>query len=135
MVCPVTLTTLNKMLQALQHTTSMQEKPQVLFITVDPERDDTTQLNKYINAFNKQFIGARTTLEKTSILLKQFHVTATKTEQKDKINNHYLMIHSAEILLINPDARIQAYFRYPPHPEQMVKDFRAILRQAQREKT
>jgi protein SCO1/2 len=119
MVCPTTLTVLNQTYQLLQKKLPAKNRLQVVFVTVDPERDTVERLNEYVTAFNPNFIGVRTTIEKTNELEKQFHIVATKDE--NTIN------HSAEILLINPDAKIQAYFAYPAQSEQLASDIYSIL--------
>lgn len=121
MVCPVTLTVLNQAYQQLEKRLSTKDKPLVVFITIDPERDTIKSLKEYMLQFNPHFLGARTSIEKTNLLKKQFHIIAEKTQSNDQFN------HSTEILLINPKAEIQAYFSYPPNQMQLVKDYMAIL--------
>lgn len=95
------------------------DRPQIIFITVDPDRDTLPVITKYLNAFNKNFIGVRTSAEKTVLLENQFHIIAKKIE------NSYS--HTADLILINPHAEIQAYFSFPANPSQLKKDYLAIL--------
>jgi protein SCO1 len=125
-VCPMTLDALNKMYQLLQKKLPASELPQIVFITVDPENDTIAKLNEYVSAFNSRFLGARTTIEKTAALEKLFFVTATKISDPGK--NQYSFNHSTEIILVNPDAQIQAYFSFPPQPLQLAEDYFAILK-------
>lgn len=119
MICPTTLAELNKMYQRLQGDLPKEQLPQVIFISVDPERDSVQKLNKFINSFNPNFIGLRASEAQTLALAKQFHITVS---QGATIN------HSMEILLINPDARVQAYFAYPHHAQQLVVDYKQVLK-------
>jgi protein SCO1/2 len=123
-VCPTTLAALNKTLTILQSTVPQNDLPHVLFITVDPERDTTARLSQYVTAFNPSFIGARTSRANTDSIRSQFHIEAEKSQQS--VTN-YAVNHSAEIVLINPDAQIQAYFSYPHEPEQMARDYQLIV--------
>ena len=127
MVCPTTMDALNKMYTILQKNLRNNDMPQVVFISVDPDRDTIKALNTYVTAFNPHFIGTKTTIKSTIWLEKQFHVISTKTQTKDEGNGNYTIDHSAEILLVNPDAKIQAYFSYPHQPEQLAKDYYSIL--------
>ena len=59
-ICPVTLSTLNSAMNELGKDKDM---VQVLFVTVDPERDNQSELKKYVTFFNKDFIGLTGTPE------------------------------------------------------------------------
>jgi protein SCO1/2 len=112
-ICPTTLSALNQTYQLLA------QKPQVVFVTIDPARDSIARLNQYVLAFNPHFIGARMGKEMADRLEKEWYITSS--QGANTIN------HSSVIILINPDAKIQAYFSYPAKPQQMAKDYQAIL--------
>ena len=118
-VCPVTLNALNHTYKTLQKMLPQKDLPQVIFVSIDPENDTLKQLNKYVKTFNPHFIGAITSAEKIENIKKQFHIAVTKTQGS--------LNHSPEVLLINPDTEIQAYFSYPIQPQQMAKDYYAII--------
>jgi protein SCO1/2 len=126
MVCPISLSTLNAMYRQLEKTLPPAQLPQVVFVTIDPERDTQKELDLYVTNFNSHFIAARTSSKKTLALESDFHVESNKTTS-NKSGSAYSINHSSEILLINPDAKIQAYFRYPPHTELLVKDYNSII--------
>jgi protein SCO1/2 len=84
-------------------------------------------MNDYINAFNADFIGARAELKETEALEKQLHITAIKIEADDKAKDKYMVNHSAEILLFNPEGQVQAYLSFPPKSAQLVQDYKTIL--------
>jgi protein SCO1/2 len=134
MVCPISLSTLNAMYRQLEKTLPPAQLPQVVFVTIDPERDTQKKLNLYVSNFNSHFIAARTTSEKTVALESDFHVESNKTAS-NKPGSAYSINHSSEILLINPEAKIQAYFRYPPHTEFMVNDYNSIISRFQAPKS
>jgi protein SCO1 len=129
MVCPITLSALNAMYRQLEKTLPKEELPQIVFITVDPERDSLTDLDTYVTNFNPQFIGAKTSNDKTLALVNQFHIESEK-KASNKTSAGYTISHSSEILLINPKAEIQAYFSYPPQAELLVKDYNSIVSKA-----
>lgn len=124
MVCPTTLAALSKMYAILQKSSSTIPLPQVIFISIDPGRDSIEELDNYINTFNTSFIAARTSTEKTILLQKDFHIIANKSESNSA--NSYNINHSSEIILINPNAKIQAYFAYPHSGEVLAEEYRKI---------
>jgi len=127
MVCPTTMAALNRMYKELEKELPADKLPQVVLVTVDPERDTTEKLDEYVNAFNSHFIGARTELAETLLLEREFSIAAVKMQADGMAKNNYSINHSAEILLINPDGKIKAYFSYPHKAEKMVKDYKLIL--------
>jgi protein SCO1/2 len=124
MVCPATMAELDKMYKVLQNELPKDKLPQVVLISVDPERDTVSQLNEYVKTFNPNFIGARGDLSATESLEKQLHILAVKMHTERK---NYTVNHSAEILLFNPDVKLQALLSYPHHAEQMIKDYKLIV--------
>jgi protein SCO1 len=126
-ICPNTLIVLNDMYLLLKNNMPENKLPQVVFISVDPERDTITQLNKFMRAYNSHFIAARTTPEKTDALEKELHVISEKIKI-DGNKNQYSINHSGDILLINPKAEIQAYFSYPQQANKLANDYDAILK-------
>jgi protein SCO1 len=127
MVCPATMSALNGMYKILQEKLPIASLPQVVMVTVDPERDSLTRMREYVTAFNPHFVGARADIEKTVALEKALHITAAKIEVNGEGKNHYTIAHSAEILLFNPAGELQAFFSYPHEAKQMAKDYQAIL--------
>ena len=99
-VCPTTLTTLaaarDDMESAGINTTALQ----ILFITVDPERDKPEQLKQYLSLFDANVTGLTGSLNKVRSVLQQFGVYAQKTDQGD---GDYLYDHSAAVFLYRDD--------------------------------
>lgn len=127
MVCPTTMDALNKMYQLLGKDLSATQMPQIVLISVDPDRDTIERMNDYVISFNPHFIGARAEINETIALEKQLHIVAAKLQVDGQGKNQYTINHSAEILLINPDAKVQAYFSYPHEPQKMANDYKLIL--------
>jgi protein SCO1/2 len=126
-VCPTTLSSLNKMYAQLEKELPKDQLPQIVLVSVDPERDTLDRMNEYLHSFNPHFIGARAELPVIEVFEKQLHVIAVKMQADGQGPNHYSVNHTAEILLINPQAQVQAYLSYPHNAEQMVKDYKFIL--------
>lgn len=126
-VCPTTLAALNKMYAQLEKEVAKNQLPQIVLVSVDPERDTLDRMNEYLSSFNPHFIGARADLPALEAFERQLHVIAVKMQAKGEGPNHYSVNHTAEILLINPQAQVQAYLSYPHNAEQMAKDYKFIL--------
>ena len=73
---------------------------QILFITVDPERDKPEQLKQYLSLFDANVTGLTGSLNKVRSVLQQFGVYAQKTDQGD---GDYLYDHSAAVFLYRDD--------------------------------
>jgi protein SCO1/2 len=126
MVCPTTLSALNKMYQLLQHELPDKQLPQVVMVSVDPERDTVEKMNSYVKAFNPHFIGASGKMPMTLALEKNLHVVAVKVQGESKKKNDYYYDHSAEIMLVNPQGKVQAYLSYPHKPENLATEYKLI---------
>lgn len=127
MVCPTTMAALNDMYKTLQQELPDNKLPQVVLVSVDPDRDTVERLNDYVTSFNSHFIGTRTDAEQTEALKKQFHIAAVKLQADGKGKDHYTVNHTAEILVINPKGELQAYLSYPHTADQLVKDYKSLL--------
>lgn len=127
MVCPTTMVALNKMYQLLEKDFPPDQLPQIVLISVDPDRDTTQRLKDYVNAFNPHFIGVRGDIQTTTILEKQLHIVAIKMLAEGQGKDHYTINHSAEVMVFNPQAKLQAFLSYPHQAEQMAKDYKLIV--------
>lgn len=127
MVCPTTMAALSDMYKTLQTELTAEQLPQVVMVSVDPDRDSVARMNEYVTAFNPIFVGARGEISETIQLENQLHIAAAKMETDDKGKDHYTINHSAEILLFNPKGQLQAYLSYPHEAQQMAKDYKTIL--------
>src|SRR6476619_7056970 len=77
-VCPTTLADLARVMQQLGPDA---DRVQVLFITVDPERDTPSDLAQYVNAFDSRFIALRGDAEQTARVAKEFKIYYEKRKQ------------------------------------------------------
>ena len=104
-VCPTTLALLAQLARA---------KPvadlQMLFVTVDPERDDALTLKRYVDAFSPQLVGLRGSDAELDKLMQS--VGAARFRQQTAAGN-YLVDHSATLYLIDAGGRLAAVFTPP----------------------
>lgn len=118
-VCPVTLTTLaatQKQLSALA------DGVQVVYITVDPERDDAARMRQYLSAFNPGFIGGTGTPEQLATVRRDFGIMA---ERKAGPDGDYS--HSSFVYLIDKQGQLRALMPYGHAPADYVHDVRILL--------
>jgi protein SCO1/2 len=127
MVCPLTMTELRNMYQTLASDLPASDLPEVVMVSVDPERDSIQRLKEYVTAFHPKFRGARAEMPEIDLLKKQLHLVSVKM-QSGAGKNQYTINHSAEIMLFNPEGKLQAFLAYPHTAEQMATDYKAILK-------
>src|SRR6266436_1602203 len=102
--CP---TTLSELAAALQKLGPDAARVQVLFVTVDPERDTPDLLSRYVPAFNPSFLGLRGDAQATADAAKEFKVIYQK--QPGATPGSYSMDHSAGTFIFDPQGRLRVY--------------------------
>lgn len=124
-VCPTTLAELGKMYDNLKGELPAELMPQVVMVSVDPERDTTARMTDYLKSFNAAFIGIRASIPETNALANQMSVVFAKVQMP---NGDYTINHSAEIMLLDPNGNLRAFLSYPHKADQMMKDYITIVR-------
>jgi protein SCO1/2 len=123
-ICPTTLSTFARMHELIQAKKSDQPY-QVVFVSVDPERDTLERLGDYVTYFDPSFIGVTGTAEALQQLTMPLGIIYERVETEDSAMG-YVMDHSASIILVDPQGRFHAYFSPPHEAEMMADDFIAI---------
>ncbi len=118
-VCPVTLGTLA---QAYKKLGPQARELQVIYVTVDPERDDAARLKKYLSAFNPTFVGATGTEAQLAAVRKDFGIAAEKVAGPDGSYTH-----SSFIYLIDREGRLRALMPFGHLADDYVHDVRIML--------
>ena len=122
-VCPTTLTEMDEALKLLG---PKADKVQVIFITVDPERDTAAVLAQYVPAFNPRFVGLRPAdeagLEK---LAKDFRIYYKKVPGSKP--GSYTMDHSAGSYVFDQNGQLRLYIKHAQGPEVLAHDLKNIL--------
>ncbi len=117
-ICPVTLNMLNQVYQLLEDKQVL-SNTQFVFVSVDPERDDITQLGEYLRYFNRKFIGVTGDKDQIKTLSHPLGIAYNRVPNGDD----YLVDHSASVLLIDPLGRLRANFLAPHTPSEIAEDF------------
>lgn len=120
-VCPTTLSVLAQVYSLM--TEQSVSPPQIIFISIDPERDNPDLLKEYLEYFNKEFVGATGSKNQLDAIAQQLNVVYTKVAgtSGDLSASDYLMDHSSTLLLINPDGNLQSYLTAPHSPMKIIE--------------
>jgi protein SCO1/2 len=121
-VCP---TTMAEMATVMQKLGPLADQVQVLFVTLDPERDTQELLANYVPAFDKRFLGLRGTPEQTAKTAKEFKVFYSKVPGTDP--GSYTIDHTAGSYVFDRDGRLRLFIRHGQGPDPIVHDLRALL--------
>lgn len=120
--CPTTLTTLANALHTLGPQSS---QVRVLFVSVDPRRDTTEVLKRYVSNFGPQFVGLRGDQAALTDLSKRYRV-AYHYEKPDKYGN-YEVDHSSAVFVFDGDGRARLLAQSDNTAQQVASDLRRLL--------
>ena len=121
-VCPTTLATLAQTRRGLGKAA---DSVQVIFVTVDPERDNVAQLRDYVAAFDPGFIGATGTPDALADVRRKYGVTA----KREGTGPDYAMAHTSSIFLIDRAGKLRAMMPYGRDAADFVHDVQLLLGQ------
>jgi protein SCO1 len=121
-VCPTTLATLA---QARRDLGAAAADVQVLYVTVDPQRDLPQRLGKYLAVFDPTFIGGTGADAQLSEVRKRYGVSA----QKRAYGSDYVYVHSSFIYLIDRKGLLRALMPYGHSPEDFSHDLTILLKE------
>jgi protein SCO1 len=121
-VCPVTLATLAA---AHRELGPLASDVQVLYVTVDPEKDVPARLQAFLRKFDASFIGGTGTAVQLESVRRDYGISA----QKIRIADGYAYSHSSFTYLIDRAGRIRALMPYGHSPGDYVNDLRLLLKE------
>jgi protein SCO1 len=121
-VCPSTMA---EMASVMQELGPQADKVQVLFVTVDPERDTPALLSKYVPSFDPRFLGLVGDKAQTEKIAKDFKVFYQKVPGKEP--GSYTMDHTAGSYVFDPQGRIRLFVRHGQGAEPIVHDLKLLL--------
>jgi protein SCO1/2 len=121
--CPTTLAELAEVMKRLGPDA---DRVQVLFVTVDPERDTPELLSKYVPAFDPRFAGLYGDAAATERTAKEFKIVYQK--QPGATPGSYTVDHSAGTYIFDPQGRLRLYVSYGQGPEVFAHDLRELLK-------
>ena len=124
-VCPNTLHELNSFRSLLKDETGTEpEDLQIIFVSVDPDRDSTEKLASYVAHFNRKFIGATAGKGAIDGLARQFG--AGYEFEPETAPGQYLVAHTSAIFLVDPYGRLVATFSQPHYASTLLSQYKKI---------
>jgi protein SCO1/2 len=121
-VCPTTLSRLAKARRSLG---AAGRDLQVIYVTVDPERDDAKRMREFLASFDPTFVGGTGTAAQLAKVYRDYGVTAMK--HAGSTPGAYGMEHSSFVYLIDRAGRIRAMVPYGERAEDVAHDAALLL--------
>jgi protein SCO1/2 len=121
-VCPVTLGTLASARKQLGPDAG---DVQIVYVTVDPERDDAERMRSYLASFDPSFVGGTGAPERLAAVRKEYGIAAEKV----KAASGYGVAHSSFTYLIDRAGKLRALMPYGHPADDYVHDLRILLKQ------
>jgi protein SCO1/2 len=119
-VCQMTLFRLNQVMKALGPDAG---KVEVVFVTVDPQRDTKEKLAQHLSAFNENFYGVR-----ASDLLQTMDAYRLVAEGRaPEANGYYAIDHTGTIFIIDRAGTLQYRAPHTAEPEELLREVRKHL--------
>ena len=122
-VCPTTMT---EMAQVMKQLGDLANQVQVLFVTVDPERDTQALLAAYVPNFDARFLGLYGDQAATEKVTKEFKVFYQKVPGKTATS--YSVDHTAGSYVFDKEGRIRLFLRHGQGPEPITHDLKILLK-------
>src|SRR4029077_7071177 len=126
-VCPTTLSDLAKLFRALPE--NDRQRVQVLFVTVDPLRDQVAVMKKYVPYFDQSFIGLTGSEAQIAETAKAFGAFYEISRSGGEDQDNYSVNHSALTYLITPNGKWKLIYNFDQlaDPKNMVRDIERVL--------
>lgn len=121
-VCPTTLAEMKLVKERLGPDG---DRLQVLFVTIDPERDTPELLAKYVPAFDPTFLGLYGNAEATAKTAKEFKVFYQKVPGSSPDN--YSMDHTAATFIYDPQGRLRLFAKHGMGADALAQDVKQLL--------
>jgi len=121
-VCPTALADLTQVKAQLG---ADADRLQVVFVTVDPERDTPEILREYVTQFDPSFLGLRGDADATARVAKSYRVFYAKVPGKEP--GSYTMDHTAGIYIYDPQGRLRLFARHNSGVEALASDIKQLM--------
>lgn len=121
-VCP---TTMVEMLEVMRLLGDQADRLQVLFVTVDPERDTQALLGMYVPAFHPSFVGLRGTPQEVAKTAADYRVHYQRVPGSTP--DSYTIDHFAGMYLYDPAGKLRLFVRYGQRPDAIAQDVKTLL--------
>jgi len=122
-VCPTSLAFISSSLKALSE--SELQKVQVIFISVDPDRDTPEKLNEYVHYFHPNIIGLTGNKNEIDGVVKQYGAAYKKVEGDSAMG--YLVDHSSSVFVVNPKGKFVDMLPHGLPVEEITKTIKKFI--------
>lgn len=120
-ICPATLANLRQVYNAVDK----KEDIQILFISVDPKRDDLGKLKSYVTYFHDDFLGLSGTDEQMNGVRDAFSIFYF--EEKGESKGNYLITHPTSIYLVDKSGKLILKYPHTVTPSDLLEDLTKLL--------
>ena len=117
-ICPTTLVELKEIDKRINN-----KNLQVLFVTLDPDRDTQEVLKEYLASFNKTFIGLTGSIKDIEKIARQYKIFRLKVEE----GVSYTIDHSSAIYLVDKKGEVRLRYPYGFKIEEIVEDIKKLI--------
>ena len=124
-ICPTTMAELR---QALEKLGPEADQVQVLFVTVDPERDTPERVQEYVDHFNPGFIGLSGSEEELTRVWNEYGVFREVVDSTSAAG--YLVNHTARVTLIDPQGNLRVSLPFDAPVDDVAHDLNLLLRES-----
>jgi protein SCO1/2 len=121
-VCPTTMAEMSAVMKELGPDA---DKVQVLFATLDPERDTKELLSQYVPGFDPRFVGLYGTPEQVAATAKEFKVFYQKVPGKTP--DSYTIDHTAGSYVFDKNGKLRLFLRHGGGPAPVVHDLKLLV--------
>lgn len=125
-VCPSVLYDLDQVSNRLQEEGKDPPALQVVFVSVDPERDTPEKLGEYARYFNPAFIGIGGSHKQLEPLTRQLSI-GVQIEEHEPGAQDYGIYHTSAVMLLDPKGRLAGVFPAPHDAENIARDLANLL--------
>jgi protein SCO1/2 len=124
-ICPVTLANLAKTFEKLGPDAS---QVQVVFVSVDPERDTPARMHEFLDFFNPAFVGVTGTPKQLEAVRREFGISAEKVISQNK-QLGYEVHHSSFVYLIDRQGRLRLLMPFGKSADDLAHDVALLLKE------
>lgn len=122
-VCPTTLAEMKQVMDALGETA---QQVQVVFVSVDPERDTPEKTQEYAEHFNDDFLGLSGSMSELEPIWNGYSIF--REEVQSDSNFGVIVNHTARLFLIDPQGNMRLSYAYGTPVEDIVHDIELLLK-------
>jgi protein SCO1/2 len=122
-VCPTTLAELKQVMDGMGNKA---KSVQVVFVSVDPERDTPEKIQQYVEHFSKGFIGLSGSTDELKTIWDNYGVFRETVESDSAFG--YIVNHTARTYLIDADGNLRLSYGFQTPVEDIVSDLKILLK-------